>query len=124
MPSFCGIHDAKRIGLYLFPFLENEAAVLEQVADKKHIPTENVFHDRNQNAECVLAKDRAFGNLRQVAVLGDRNRQAVQTVDVQHHMHVRAAVSDVYQMIVTYGSLTPEMIEDCHFAISLAEAGN
>ena len=92
--------------------------LLEEAANLKRIPTKNVLHDRNEDAERVLTKNGPFRYLGEIAILRHGDGKAVQSVDVQHHVNIGAPVADIDQMIVAYRGLPSEMIEDRDLAVS------
>ena len=108
--------------MHLFPFLKVEALLLHVHADAGWAPAEDVFHDGNEDAERIVAQKGPLGDLREIFVLGDGNRQAFEAVDVQHDMDVRTAVPDIDDAVLADREFLPQMVEDCDLAVSGSQA--
>ena len=70
----------------------------------------------------IVAQNRPLGDLREILVLGDGNRQAFEAVDVQHDVDVRTAVPDIDDVVLADCGFLPQMVEDCDLAVSGSQA--
>src|SRR5262249_57419865 len=99
------------------PFLDHHAIGLEELADLQALPTGDVFENRSQNSQRAGAQNGAFGDLRDVLGLGDGNRVSVANVRVQHHVHVRAAIANIHNVVGSNLRACLQLVENENFAV-------
>ncbi len=91
---------------------------LEEEPDLGAVPAQQVFQDRHQDAERVVAQYGARRHLRNVAVLRYRDGETVQAVYVEHDVKVARAVPYVYQAIVADGQAGAQLVHHRHLAVA------
>ena len=79
---------------------------LKQSSNSRRIPAGDCLQDRHEHAQSIVAENRPARDLRDVRVLGYRDRQPFQLIDMEHHVNIRTAVAYIHQTIVA----------DCQFA--------
>ncbi len=82
------------------------------------------FHHGDQDAEAVITKHSALGDLIDVRVLGDCDGEAAEAVDVEHDVDVGTAIADVRDAVVTDGSACAQFLKDGNFAVAGGDAEN
>src|SRR5947209_11247445 len=105
----CRAHSDE-VSLNFVPVLESQSVRFEESADLLRTPGEQFLTDRHQNTGSVIAEDRSLGDGSQVLILGDSNRQAIQSVHVQHDMNIRTAIAYIDQAVVPDGHPTSQVI--------------
>ena len=81
-------------------------------------PTHHLLQNGDQHAESIIAQDRTGRDRRDVRIFGNRDGEAREAVDVQHHVHVRTAVADVNKTILAHRRFCPQFIDHGYFAVT------
>src|SRR5258708_19445245 len=80
----------------LVPLLNHESLTFKEGADLDAVPTHDLLQDGNQHAESVVAEHGALRNGREVLIFRHADREAVTPIHMQHHTHLRPALSPVH----------------------------
>src|SRR5439155_12065548 len=101
---------------------KNEAVRLEERSNVRRIPAHDVFQDWHEHTKGIVTQDRPRGDRRNEFVLRDRDGKTVETIHVQHDVHIRAAVADVYDPVVADEQAGTQFIEEGHLPVTGAYA--
>src|SRR5208283_2495658 len=102
----------------LFPFIQRQSVGFEQCPNVPRSPLEKLVENGHHDAERAIAEHRTIGNSRELLVLGNRNREPVTIIDVQHDMNVRTAVADVDHAIRSDAQSLLELLDDRDLAVA------
>ena len=91
---------------------------LEKLANACGIPSHHVLHYRHENAQSIVAEHRSPGDLVDVGILGHRDGQPAEAIDVHHHMDVGTTVTHVGDAVMTDGQRGAQFLQDGDFAVS------
>src|SRR5206468_123008 len=90
------IPDGQPVRPHPIPLLNEQSLLLEHQADLTRVVATDLLQHRDQNTESVVADHRAAGDLCDVPRFGGGDGEALSTIDVQHHVNVRASIADVH----------------------------
>src|ERR1700728_5301901 len=77
------IADLQPIRSVLFPFVQGQAVRFEQLSDLTRSPMQQLVKYGHHDAKGTIAEDHAFGDPRELLVLGDCDGKSIVIVDVQ-----------------------------------------
>src|SRR3954470_496447 len=83
--------DRQPVGAHALPFLNEQAAILEQRADAARVPPGDLLEHRDEHAQGVVADHRTSRDLSDEARFGRGDRETITAIDVEHDVNVRAA---------------------------------
>ena len=89
----------------------------EEPADRARVVPGELLKDRNEHGQRVVADDRAARDLGHAARLRDGNREAVPTVDVQHHVQIGTAVAHVHDAVAWHAQRGSERVDRLDLAV-------
>src|ERR1035437_15044 len=109
------------VGANLFPLAEGEAVGCKEGADARAVPSQHVFQDGDEHAERVVGEDAAMSHLADVAILGDRDGEAADVVDVQHDVEIAGTIAHVDDAVLADAEMGAQLFDHGDFSVAGGE---